>query len=365
MSGPPARRAGGLRLSHGGYGCRVPSPSRATRHAGVPIAARGPGWSYRSDTDAPSLFGRRQPGVETPRLAHLRLAVFDLEAPARDVLSGWTALAETLLGEDLTITFGLGPRAFTDARRPVRLRALPSFDGDALDPARCGGDVAVHVTAADPDRAAAVVDALSDAARGGVAPRTTLVGSLGRAPGDAPTGTPRDPLGFRDGTHNLRRGRDLDRHIWVDRGDRTGMVGGTYLVVRRIELDVAAFTAQPLAEQERLIGRRRATGAPLGGRGEFDPAPLEAFPETSHVRLASPRTNRVPPMLRRSYGSGDGLVFLAFMRDPARQFVPVQRRLSQQDPLARFSRHTASAVFAVPPGAPPGGFIGEQLLGPR
>ena len=50
------------------------------------------------------------------------------------------------------------------------------------------------------------------------------------------------------------------------------------------------------------------------------------------------------------------------MRDPARQFVPVQRRLAQHDPLARFARHTGSAVFAAPPGAPHGGFVGGQLL---
>ena len=38
----------------------------------------------------------------------------------------------------------------------------------------------------------------------------------------------RDPLGFRDGTHNLRRPRDLDRCVWIDRGDRSAMTGGTY-----------------------------------------------------------------------------------------------------------------------------------------
>ncbi|HWT93968.1 MAG TPA: Dyp-type peroxidase, partial [Solirubrobacteraceae bacterium] len=220
--------------------------------------------------------------------------------------------------------------------------------------------------AADPARAAAAVDELLAAVgEGAVAVRWEQAAALRRAPGDAPAGTPRDPFGFRDGTHNLRRGRDLDRHVWVDRGDRTGMVGGTYLVVRRIALDVAAFTAQPLTAQEELVGRRRDSGAPPGGQREFDPAPIEAFPERSHVRLASPRTNRVPPMLRRSYGFDDGLLFLAFVRDPARQFVPVQRRLAAHDPLGRFARHTGSAVFAIPPGAPAGGYVGQGLLAPR
>jgi len=336
-------------------------PSR--RSAGVPIGARRPGWSYRADTRAPSLFGRHQPGIETPRLDHLRLAVFDLRAPAREVLEAWMPVAEGLLDHDLMITIGMGPGAFDASRRPVRLRALPPFAGDALDPRRCGGDLVAHVVADDADRAAAAVAVLTAAAGSGVAARSPLAGWLGREPGDAPTATPRDPLGFRDGTHNLRRGRDLDRHVWVGRGDRTGMVGGTYLVLRRIELDVAAFAAQPLSEQERVVGRQRDSGAPPGGRREFDPAPLEAFPEGSHVRLASPRTNRVPPMLRRSYSCDGGLLFLAFMRDPARQFVPVQRRLARHDPLGRFARHTGSAVFAIPPGARTGGFVGDGLLG--
>ncbi len=338
---------------------------RARRPAGVPIAQRGPGWSYRADTDPPSLFGRHQPGIETPRLEHLRLVVLDLRGPAREVLQAWTPVAEGLLDDDLTVTIGIGPGAFAPSQRPVRLRELPPFAGDALDPTRCGGDLVLHVAADDPVRAASAAEALVAVAGDAVEARSPLTGWLGRAPGEAPSGTPRDPFGFRDGTQNPRRGRDLDRHVWVDRGDRTGMVGGTYLVLRRIELDVAAFTARPLDEQERAVGRRRDSGAPPGGVREFDPAPLEAFPQGSHVRLASPRTNLVPPMLRRSYSVEGGLLFLAFVRDPARQFVPVQRRLARHDPLGRFARHTASAVFAVPPGARPGGFVGDGLLGPR
>lgn len=64
-------------------------------------------------------------------------------------------------------------------------------------------------------------------------------------------------------------------------------------------------------------------------------------------------------------GSGQldaGLFFIAFQRDPRRQFVPVQRRLSESDALNRHILHTGSAVFACPPGAKPGGFVGEGLF---
>jgi len=60
---------------------------------GVPIAERGPGWSYRPDGRPPSLFGAHQPGIVTPRLDHLVLAAFYGAAD----LARITATAEALL----------------------------------------------------------------------------------------------------------------------------------------------------------------------------------------------------------------------------------------------------------------------------
>jgi deferrochelatase/peroxidase EfeB len=50
------------------------------------------------------------------------------------------------------------------------------------------------------------------------------------------------------------------------------------------------------------------------------------------------------------------------MADPRRQYVPLQRRLAERDALSAFTVHTGSAVFAVPPGARPGGYLGEGML---
>jgi deferrochelatase/peroxidase EfeB len=334
-------------------------PSR--RPGGVPIRERGPGWTYRPDAEPPSLFGAHQPGIATPRLPALRFAAFDLRDRAADVLRAWTTEGEALVSDDLTVTLGLGPGAVGTGSRPVRLHALPAFEGDALDPAWSGGDLAVQICAREPGEADAALARLTRAVAGAVSPRWQEAGALGHDPRDGRGSSPRDPLGFRDGTHNLRRPRDLDRYVWVERGDRAAMTGGTYLVVRRIELRLDAWHALPVADQEAIIGRHRESGAPPGGRREFDPAPLEAFPPGSHVRLASPRSGPSPPILRRSYGFDGGLLFLAFMRDPMRQFVPVQRRLAAHDALSGYARHTGSAVFAIPPGARPGGFVGEGL----
>jgi deferrochelatase/peroxidase EfeB len=107
------------------------------------------------------------------------------------------------------------------------------------------------------------------------------------------------------------------------------------------------------------------------------------IPETSHVRLAAPQANNGAVMIRRafSYNNGTtqfterwppwrqaleydaGLLFLAYQKDPRTAFVPVNTNLARQDAMNQFITHTASAVFAVPPGvARPGDWIGSSLL---
>ena len=75
-------------------------------------------------------------------------------------------------------------------------------------------------------------------------------------------------------------------------------------------------------------------------------------------------------MLRRGYnfvdGSNDlgqlnaGLFFMSYQRSP-QQFVDVQSRLAD-DPMNEYIRHVGSALFAVPPGASDGGWVGETLF---
>ena len=124
-------------------------------------------------------------------------------------------------------------------------------------------------------------------------------------------------------------------------------------------------------DQERAVGRHKASGAPLGRRQEFDPFWLDdpRLARNAHVRLTAPSLNAGAMMLRRSYpfgapGRPKGLVFLAYMRNPQTQFVPIQRKLAEQDALTPFTTHTGSALFAVPPGATaPDGFVGAGLFG--
>jgi deferrochelatase/peroxidase EfeB len=359
-------------------------PPRPRR--GLPVAERGPAWSYKPDATPPGVVGAHQPGIVTPLLDALSLAAFDMGPDAdarglRELLAAWTDEAgRRMAAADgaLTVALGLGPGLFgarfgLRGARPAALAALPPFPGDALEPAWSGGDLMVMACASTAEAADGAMDAMAVAAGSAAAARWRQRGFQPRRPGGSPSGRPRDLLGFRSGTDNPRRPRDLDRHVWAGRGERTWMVGGTYAVVRRIAVDTAAWAALPLAAQEQVIGRHRESGAPLGGRDEFDPYVLERLPPDAHVRLAAPAANAGAIMLRRSYSYAEapdlatgareaGLVFVAFARDLRRQYVPVQRRLAEADALSAFTRHIGSAVFAVPPGARPGEAIGAGMF---
>jgi len=189
-------------------------------------------------------------------------------------------------------------------------------------------------------------------------------------------------MGLKDGTNNIKaEDRDLmDRFVWVPDGEGPSwMAGGTYLVARRIRMLIEVWDRVSLAEQETSIGRHKYSGAPIGRDNEFDPVNLEAqgehgeplIAEDAHVRLA--RQNSEERILRRGYSFTDGfdaergqldagLFFIAFQRDPHRQFVPLQQRLAAHDRLNEYIRHTASALFAIPPGAREGGYVGERLF---
>jgi deferrochelatase/peroxidase EfeB len=146
--------------------------------------------------------------------------------------------------------------------------------------------------------------------------------------------------------------------------------GGSYLVARRIRMRLDEWDATPVHRQERVIGRHKRTGAPLGGRHEHDRVDLEAgvskgdpvIPTDAHIRLSSPHANGGKMLLRRSYNYSEGLLFIAYQRNP-RQFIAIQRRLGERDDaLGDFIVHEGSALFACPPGARRGGFVGEGLV---
>jgi deferrochelatase/peroxidase EfeB len=191
-------------------------------------------------------------------------------------------------------------------------------------------------------------------------------------------------MGFKDGTDNLRAGQSgFDDSVWVRRSDGPSwMVNGSYLVVRRIRIHIEVWDRSALSDQEKTIGRTKLEGAPLGASHEHDAVNLKALgadaepviATDAHVRLANQAANGVH-ILRRGYSFTDGitadtgqleagLFFLAYMRDPRTQFIPLQQRLARSDALNEYIEHVGSAVFAIPPGVTDASsYIGEDLLG--
>jgi deferrochelatase/peroxidase EfeB len=163
--------------------------------------------------------------------------------------------------------------------------------------------------------------------------------------------------------------------------DRPGdwLSGGSYLITRRAMITVELWDRQKLRDQEEFIGRTKAEGAPLTGRHELDEPDFRAMangapaiPEDAHIRVVHPTNHGGARMLRRGYNIADGtnelgrmdagLFFIAFVRDPGKQFIPVQRAMVKSDILMEYLRFTQQSIFAVPPGIEAGQALGHPLF---
>jgi deferrochelatase/peroxidase EfeB len=287
----------------------------------------------------------------------------------------------------LTITLGYGRSLFDDRfglapRKPAALAPLPPLPNENLAAANSGGDLCIQACSDDPLVAFHAVRNLARLGMGVIEHRWMELG-FGRTSATTVTETtPRNLLGFKDGTRNIKaeQSGQLNGHVWVDaETDQPWLPGGSYLVARKIRIFVENWDRDYLQDQENIIGRAKISGAPLSGGTEFTPPDLAArksdgsycIPADAHIRLASSEHNGGTRILRRGYSFTDGidpqtgtllggLFFVAFMKHPG-QFVTLQRALAT-DALNEYTQHTGSAVFACPPGIRPGQHWGEDLL---
>ncbi|MCX5141539.1 MULTISPECIES: iron uptake transporter deferrochelatase/peroxidase subunit [unclassified Streptomyces] len=359
--------------------------------------------------------GKHQPGITTPLQARGHLIAFDL-APgagrkeAAALMRRWSAAAQRLMagestggaadgtGHDtgialdagpssLTVTFGFGATFFTRTgltdHRPPALDPLPPFSADHLDARRSNGDLWVQIGADDALVAFHALRAVQKEA-GSTATVRWQMNGFNRTPGaTAKPMTARNLMGQIDGTGNPKPADgDFDRRIFVPSGDAAyeWLAGGSYAVVRRIRMLLDDWEKLPVERQERVIGRRKADGAPLSGGTETTEMDLDRtgadgkllIPDNAHARISSPDRNSGAAMLRRPFSYHDGiaadgtpdagLLFICWQADPLRGFVPVQRKLDRGDALSPFLRHEASGLFAVPGGAADGEYVGQRLL---
>ena len=290
---------------------------------------------------------------------------------------------------NLTVTIGLGPTLFDGrfglaSKKPAALERIPPMARDALDPAISGGDICVQACSDDPVVAFHAMRNLRRLGEGTVLLRWTQLGFGSTSATSTTQVTPRNLMGFKDGTNNLKAedGAALDAAVWVGpETDQPWLEGGSYLVTRRITMRLEQWDRDYLADQENVFGRSKISGAPLGAVAEHDDVPLTerkadgslVVPMDAHIRLAAPSTNNGIRLLRRGYSFTDGvnqdtgeldagLFFIAFQQDPRTGFIPVYARLAAHDAMNEYVQHTSSAVFAVPPGFAPGQTIGSALF---
>jgi deferrochelatase/peroxidase EfeB len=364
-----------------------------------------------------SFYGTHQAGITTPPQDFIVFAAFDLTAGSLDevrkLFQTWTTAAATMASGEMlgssndnlnlppsdtgeavglspsrtTITFGVGA-SFFDGRyglagkRPAALADLPAFGGDELREEWSGGDIGVQVNANDMQIAFHAIRNLARIARGKAVLRWTQEGFQRTSGADPAGATPRNLMGFKDGTNNpdVSDDAEMKKVVWAAASDGTPwMDQGSYMVVRRIRVRIEVWDRSSLGDQENTFGRHRSSGAPLGSANETDKLNLEkkdekgepVIPMNAHVRLA--HGDGSVKILRRSfsYSSGmdnktgqldAGLLFICFNRDSRKQFIPMQTKLGQSDLLNEYIVHTGSATFACFPGVREGGYIGETLF---
>ena len=387
--------------------------------APTPTADLAPAPDNDGTQERQAFYGSRQSGVVTPQPAAALLVAFDILGTSRSDLQrlfrgltervsflmrgGPAAVSDAALPppdsgvlgpevfpDNMTITVSVGASLFDDrfglqAEKPRHLVAMTRFPNDALDPAQCHGDLLLQICS---NTAETNIHALRDVLKhfpdllairwkmeGFLPPHT--IKKLGKD-------TVRNLLGFKDGTANLNARDDglMDRIVWVgrDNGEPAWARNGSYQVVRTIRMLVERWDRTPLGEQEAIMGREKASGAPLGKINERDMPDYAADPDgrtvplAAHIRLANPRTPETDRnlILRRPFnfsrgltnaGQLDmGLLFVCFQADLDAGFVTVQKRLNGE-PLQEYVKPVGGGYFFVLPGVErEGQYIGQALV---
>ncbi|WP_182085925.1 iron uptake transporter deferrochelatase/peroxidase subunit [Aureimonas sp. ME7] len=301
-------------------------------------------------------------------------------------------LGPVIAPDDLTMTLSLGASFFADrpwaaGLKPARLQRMTKFRNDALNAELCHGDLSIQICANSPD---ATIHALRDVIKS--VPDLLVIrwkqeGTVPILPAkpDGTSESARNFLGFRDGSANpdSRDPAEMGRVVWVgedDRDEHPWARGGTYQAVRIIRNLVERWDRTPLGEQERIIGRRKASGAPFDGSHETDVPNYRADPDgattrlDAHIRLANPRDagSQASLMLRRpfNYSNGvtkngqldQGLLFISYQADLERAFIAVQRRLDGE-PLEEYVKPVGGGYFFTLPGVRDGDdYLGRSLI---
>ncbi|KQR51248.1 peroxidase [Leifsonia sp. Leaf336] len=396
-----------------GVAAGVAATGEVTGGLGAAHASHAAG--SRAATGALAFHGEHQQGILTPAQRSAAFVALDVTAASRAELAdllrtiterarflttggtppdpGLTApprdsgvLGPTVVADGLTVTLSVGASLFDDryglaSAKPAKLRTMDEFPDDSLRREVCDGDLLLQVCADDRDAVTHAVREIARATRGGMGVRWRQDGFVSPP---RPSGTPRNLMGFKDGTSNpdTSDAALMKQLVWArgGSGEPAWATGGSYHVARVIRMLVEFWDRVNLHEQENMIGRRRDTGAPLTASAEHDDPHFENDPTgdviqlDAHIRLANPRTKASADqrMLRRAYnydggvdanGTLDmGLVFVAFNQDLDRQFVAVQKRLAGEPLTDYIQPFGGGYYFALPGARDSSDWLGRSML---
>jgi deferrochelatase/peroxidase EfeB len=365
--------------------------------------------------------GEHQPGIVTPRPAAGLVAAFDVLAQNRSglqrllrtltertafLMAGGTppaldpkfpAADSGILGpvvtpDNLTITTSFGASLFDERfglqdLKPRHLTRMASFPNDALKEEFCHGDLLLQFSSNTPDTN---IHALRDIVKN--TPDSLLLrwkqeGSVPVRPPDPgkPKQSARNFLGFRDGSANpdASDAELMKRIVWVQPGggEPAWAAGGSYQAVRLIRNFVERWDRTPLQEQQTIIGRQKASGAPLeGGASEADVPHFANDPQgkttplDAHIRLANPRDAEAQKhlILRRPFNYSNGvsksnqmdmgLLFIAYQADLEQGFIAVQNRLNGEALEEYIKPFGGGYFFALPGVKDDQDYLGRALL---
>ncbi|MBB4199314.1 deferrochelatase/peroxidase EfeB [Rhodoblastus sphagnicola] len=409
----------------GGVGYLASNAESAAAPQAPPAAPQAPPAAPETPPAAPvkpltvAFHGPNQAGITTPQPFSCLVASFDLLVEKRDelatLLKDLTGLLRLLaeggdlpqddprlppsdnglLGthrinpERLTATVALGASAFDERfglapLRPRQLVEMTAFPNDALDDTLCHGDLLIQFCAETPEEVIHALRLVLKATPDRLAIKWKQEGfAATHGARSGPLGTGRNLLGFKDGTANadVANAALMNDYVWVRPGaeEPAWTAGGSYQVVRLIRNYVEFWDRTPLGEQQRIFGRDKTEGAPLGHSKEFDPPNYAAdpggdkVPLSSHIRLANPRTPReTARLIRRGYNYSNGvtksgqldmgLLFVSFQSDLERGFLSTQTRLNGE-PLEEYIKPFGGGYFFALPGvASANAALGESLF---
>ena len=175
----------------------------------------------------------------------------------------------------------------------------------------------------------------------------------------------------------------MDRLVWVQpgQGEPDWASDGTYQAIRIIRNFVERWDRAPLREQERIIGREKASGAPLDGGDRGRRARLRcrsrgqdhaAWTRISGWPIRARRNRQENLILRRPFNYSNGvtksgqldmgLLFICYQADLEQGFIAVQRRLDGE-PLEEYLKPVGGGYFFTLPGATSAeNYLGRSLL---